>query len=127
MDSAPKRVVVGRSAAANGTLTVKPSEPKYLKAEVRHVPSLNGLLSDAYAILGAELRYYAKRSAQSVYIALDDDEAKIVGGHVRALALLAAEEREARKIDDAMSQLTDDQLKVLAKQAIKALAAKDPE
>jgi hypothetical protein len=91
------------------------------RIEAQVISPFNAVLSDTLALIGMELRYYARKRARNPDTPLEEHEARIVGQHVRALAVLGAEEREARKTDDAMSKLTDEQLVKLAGAAIKAL------
>lgn len=96
---------------------------KPVTVTARVMPQLNTIVSDAQLILACEMRYYAKKArANAGERGLTEDETRIVGGHIRSLAMLAAEERELRKLDD-LSRLTDEQLTKLAGMAIKALKA----
>lgn len=116
-----RKISIGRTVMAQATPTqVKPPEPPRA-IEVHAMPQINSIMSDAYAVLGLELRYYANQKRKFPDSPLDKDEAMIVASHIRALALLATEEREARKVDDMMSKLTDAQLVKLGVAAVKAL------
>jgi hypothetical protein len=122
------RIQVGRTVMATGTPVVTKPEADHERVpatvpriEAQVISPFNAVLSDTLALIGMELRYYAKKRARNPDTPLEEHEARIVGQHVRALAVLGAEEREARKTDDAMSKLTDEQLVKLAGAAIKAL------
>ncbi len=124
-------VRVGRTVMATGTPVVTKPEVAHERMPTAHAPRIeaqviqpyNAILSDSMALIGMELRYYAKKRRENPERPLEEHEARIVGNHVRALAVLGAEERETRKTDDAMSKLTDEQLVKLAGAAIKALKA----
>jgi hypothetical protein len=120
------RIQVGRTVMATGTPVVTKPEADHERTpapriEAQVISPFNAILSDTMALIGMELRYYARKRARNPDTPLEEHEARIVGQHVRALAVLGAEEREARKTDDAMSKLTDEQLVKLAGAAIKAL------
>lgn len=117
-------VRVSRTVMATGTPVISQPEAdatpvKAERLDVHVLTPLNAIMSDAYTVLGLELRHYAKRARAGAV--LNDEEARIVSGHVRSLALLTGEEREARKLDDALSKLDDKQLVKLAASAMKAL------
>lgn len=83
--------------------------------DVTVVPTLDILMNDALAIIGAELAHYRLKSKRG--ITLDLKEARAVQAYMDSLVKLSKENREQARADE-LESLSDDELYQLAKKAI---------
>ena len=77
------------------------------------VPTLNSLMNDALAIVGAELSGYRNKTKRGV--SLDLKEARVVTGYLDALTRASKESREQARAED-LADLTNEELLQLASQ-----------
>jgi len=85
------------------------------QSDVTVVPTLDALLTDAKAIIGAELAQYRHKVKKG--ITLDLKEARAVQGYLDTLVKLSKEERETAQLED-LSNLSDEELLKLAERSL---------
>lgn len=83
------------------------------QSDVTVVPTLNSLINDALAIVGAELAGYRSKTKRGV--SLDLKEARVVTGYLDALTRASKESREQARAED-LADLTNEELLQLASQ-----------
>lgn len=95
-------------------ITLPPKEKQKISSEdVRVVPTLNSLMSDALSIIGNELARYSAKSARGV--TLDLKEARVIANYVDTLTRASKEAREQARAQD-LSELSNEELLQLATQ-----------
>lgn len=93
------------------------------KSSTTVVPTLNSLMNDALAIIGAELAQYRSKTSRGV--TLDLKEARVIANYMDTLTRASKESREQARSDD-LSDLTNDELLQLATQLASKNSAKLP-
>ena len=81
------------------------------KDEVTVVPTLNSLMNDALAIIGAELAQYRSKTKRGV--TLDLKEARVIANYMDTLTRASKESREQARAED-LSDLSNEELLQLA-------------
>lgn len=115
------------------TQPTQPNKPKKrivmpprreIKSEATLVPTLESLMSDALFIIGSELSRYRQKASRGV--TLDLKEARAVQSYMESLVKLSKEDRERARSED-LTNLSDEELKELAKEVLKIDHNKDTE
>ena len=101
------------------------SESKIIKTTPAQVirarsatPSTVSMLDDALGIIGQQIDMFRVKSGQNQR--LDEKEARILQGYIKSLVDLSKEEREREKLDDALKNMSDEELLELAKKQLES-------
>lgn len=84
-----------------------------MPTDVTVVPTLNSLMNDALAIIGAELAQYRMKTQRG--ITLDLKEARVIANYMDTLTRASKESREQARAED-LADLSDSELLQLATQ-----------
>ncbi len=125
MSSRNQRLAAGKAHVARAVVndnTPAIVEPKTV-TRVRVLTRATTLLSDALEVLAFEVAC-RRKSIETTGEPMTHEESETFGRHVRSMTQLLAEQRESKKGDDRLSQITDEQLIPLARAAIKEIEGK---
>lgn len=84
------------------------------------IPTLNSLMNDALAIIGAELSQYRSKTKRGV--TLDLKEARVIANYMDTLTRASKESREQARAED-LADLSNEELLQIATQLAKAAPA----
>lgn len=122
MNAKQRRIEVGRTTVFQSEpITAPPKpEPQSGQVQVRVIPQINAVLSDAEAVLALEMDYYARKRMRDPEAPLTAQEAATFHGHIRALGQLQ-EQKARQEAREGLGALNDEQLLALMPEAAKAL------